>query len=99
MPVSEILRITRQLTEGLQCAHEAGIVHRDLKPGNVMLLHDGTVKILDFGLARARDQSLSDPGARLGTVSYMSPEQIRGETVNARADLGAVGATVTAARA
>jgi serine/threonine protein kinase/Tol biopolymer transport system component len=91
MRVSEILEITRQVTEGLQCAHGAGIVHRDLKPGNVMLLPDGTVKILDFGLAKARDEGLSEPGARFGTVSYMSPEQIRGETVNERADLWAVG--------
>jgi serine/threonine protein kinase len=91
MRVSEIVEITRQVTEGLQCAHKAGIVHRDLKPGNIMLLPDGTVKILDFGLAKARDQSLSETGARFGTVSYMSPEQIRGESVDARADLWAVG--------
>jgi Tol biopolymer transport system component len=91
MPVSDVLEIARQVTEGLECAHGAGIVHRDLKPGNVMLLPDGAVKILDFGLAKARDQSLSEPGARFGTVSYMSPEQIRGETVNERADLWAVG--------
>ena len=91
MPVSDVLEIARQVTEGLECAHGAGIVHRDLKPGNIMLLPDGTVKILDFGLAKARDQSLSETGARFGTVSYMSPEQIRGEAVNARADLWAVG--------
>jgi hypothetical protein len=91
MPVGEVLEIARQVTEGLQCAHEAGIVHRDLKPGNVMLLPDGTVKILDFGLAKARDQSVSETGARFGTVSYMSPEQIRGVAVDGRADLWAVG--------
>ncbi|MBA3341939.1 MAG: serine/threonine-protein kinase [Gemmatimonadaceae bacterium] len=91
MPVSEILDIATQVIEGLECAHGAGIVHRDLKPGNVMLLPDGTVKILDFGLAKARDQSLSEPGARFGTVSYMSPEQIRGETANERGDLWALG--------
>lgn len=91
MPVGEILEIVRQVTEGLEHAHAAGIVHRDLKPGNVMLLPDGTVKILDFGLAKARDQSLSESGARFGTVSYMAPEQIRGEAVNGRADLWAVG--------
>jgi hypothetical protein len=91
MPVSDVLDIARQVTEGLECAHGAGIVHRDLKPGNVMLLPGGTVKILDFGLAKARDQSLSQPGARFGTVSYMSPEQIRGEAVDGRADLWAVG--------
>lgn len=89
--VSEVLAITRQIAEGLRCAHDAGIVHRDLKPGNIMLLPDGTVKILDFGLAKARDQSLSEPGGRFGTVSYMSPEQIRGEAVNGRADLWAAG--------
>jgi len=91
MAVSEALVIARQVAEGLECAHRAGIVHRDLKPGNVMLLPDGTVKILDFGLAKAHDQSLSEPGARFGTVSYMSPEQIRGELVDGRADLWAVG--------
>jgi serine/threonine protein kinase len=91
VPISDAVEIARQVTEGLQCAHGAGIVHRDLKPGNVMLLPDATVKILDFGLAKARDQSLSEPGARFGTVSYMSPEQIRGEAVDARADLWAVG--------
>jgi len=91
MPVGEILEITRQVASGLKCAHASGIVHRDLKPGNVMLLPDGTVKILDFGLAKARDQSLSETGARFGTVSYMAPEQIRGEAVDGRADLWALG--------
>ncbi len=94
MSVPEALEITKQFTEGLRCAHDAGIVHRDLKPGNIVLLPDGTVKILDFGLAKARDQSLSEPGARFGTVSYMSPEQIRGVGVNTRADLWAVGAVL-----
>src|SRR5467141_3074242 len=89
--VRESLEIARQIAEGLQAAHAAGIVHRDLKPGNVMLLRDGTVRILDFGLAKARDQSMSETGARFGTVSYMSPEQIRGETADGRADLWALG--------
>jgi eukaryotic-like serine/threonine-protein kinase len=91
MPVGGALEIARQIAEGLQAAHAAGIVHRDLKPGNVMLLPDGTVRILDFGLAKARDQSLSETGVRFGTVSYMSPEQIGGETVDGRADLWALG--------
>jgi serine/threonine protein kinase len=91
MRVSEVLEITKQVAEGLRCAHAAGILHRDLKPANIMLLPDGSIKILDFGLAKAGDQSLSEPGARFGTVSYMSPEQIRGETVNERADLWAMG--------
>ena len=91
LPVPEVLHIARQIAEGLEAAHAAGIVHRDLKPGNIMLLPDGTVRILDFGLAKARDQSLSETGARLGTVSYMSPEQVRGERVDGRADLWALG--------
>ena len=91
IPVREALEIARQIAEGLQAAHAAGIVHRDLKPGNIMLLPDGTVRILDFGLAKARDQSLSETGAHFGTVSYMTPEQIRGENVDGRADLWALG--------
>ena len=91
MPVSEILEIARQVTEGLEYAHAAGIVHRDLKPGNVMLLPDGTMKVLDFGLARAVDQGLSEAGVSFGTVSYMAPEQIRGEAADVRADLWAMG--------
>ena len=89
--VRESLEIARQIAEGLQAAHGAGIVHRDLKPGNVMLLPDGTVRILDFGLAKARDQSRSEAGIRFGTVSYMAPEQVRGVNVDARADLWALG--------
>jgi len=91
MPVNECLEIARQIAEGLQAAHAAGVVHRDLKPGNVMLLPDGTVRILDFGLAKARDQSISETGAHFGTVSYMSPEQVRGDKVDGRADLWALG--------
>jgi eukaryotic-like serine/threonine-protein kinase len=91
IPVRESLDIARQIADGLQAAHAAGIVHRDLKPGNVMLLPDGTVRILDFGLAKARDHSRSEAGVRFGTVSYMSPEQIRGGDVDGRADLWALG--------
>ena len=91
LPVAEALAIARQIAEGLGCAHAAGIVHRDLKPGNVMLLPNDTVKILDFGLAKARDQILSASSARQGTAAYMAPEQIRGEVVDARTDLWALG--------
>jgi TolB-like protein len=91
LPVVEAIEIARQIAEGLAYAHTAGIVHRDLKPGNVMLVRDGPVKILDFGLAKARDQSLSSVSARMGTVVYMAPEQIRGEAVDARTDLWALG--------
>jgi serine/threonine protein kinase/Tfp pilus assembly protein PilF len=91
IPVRDALEIARQIAAGLQAAHTAGIVHRDLKPGNIMLLPDGAVRILDFGLAKARDQSVSETGVRFGTVSYMSPEQIRAENVDGRADLWALG--------
>ena len=89
--VRETIEIARQIAAGLQAAHAAGIVHRDLKPANVMLLSDGTVRILDFGLAKARDHSLSTTSVRLGTVSYMSPEQIRAGDLDGRADLWALG--------
>jgi eukaryotic-like serine/threonine-protein kinase len=91
VPVRESVDIARQIAEGLQAAHAGGIVHRDLKPGNVMLLPDCTVRILDFGLAKARDHTRSGAGVRFGTVSYMSPEQIRGDNVDGRADLWALG--------
>jgi serine/threonine protein kinase/Flp pilus assembly protein TadD len=89
--MQEALEIARQIAEGLQAAHAESVVHRDLKPANVMLLPDGTVRILDFGLAKARDQSLTETGAHFGTVSYMSPAQARGEQVDGRADLWALG--------
>jgi len=89
--MQDALEIARQIAEGLRAAHAAGIVHRDLKPGNVMLLPDGTVRILDFGLAKARDHSLSETGVRFGTASYMSPEQMQGATVDGRSDLWALG--------
>jgi tetratricopeptide (TPR) repeat protein len=85
------LDIARQVADGLACAHAASVVHRDLKPGNVMLLPDGTVKILDFGLAKVGDLTRSKSGAALGTIGYMSPEQIRGRAVDARTDLWSLG--------
>ncbi|HUF35527.1 MAG TPA: serine/threonine-protein kinase [Gemmatimonadales bacterium] len=89
--VPDALEIARQIAQGLGAAHEAGIVHRDLKPGNLMLLPDGIVKILDFGLARVRDLSLTEPRTLLGTAAYMAPEQIGGDEVDGRADLWALG--------
>lgn len=91
LSVRETMEIARQIAEGLRAAHVAGIIHRDLKPANVMLLPDGTVRILDFGLAKARDHSLSTISVRFGTVSYMSPEQIRADSLDQRADLWALG--------
>jgi serine/threonine-protein kinase len=83
--------IARQVARGVAAAHAAGIVHRDLKPANVMLLPDGLVKVLDFGLAKARAEGLSRTGGMLGTAAYMAPEQIRSEAVDPRTDLWALG--------
>jgi serine/threonine-protein kinase len=89
IPVAEALRIAKQVTEALEAAHERGVIHRDLKPGNIKLTSDGTVKVLDFGLAKALQEeqatdvsnsptlvsAASMPGVILGTAAYMSPEQ------------------------
>ena len=91
LSIDDALGISEQIAAGLACAHAAGIIHRDLKPGNVMLLPDGTVKILDFGLAKATDATKTKSDVTLGTVSYMAPEQIRGSKVDARADLWSLG--------
>jgi len=91
------LEIATQIAEGLAAAHAAGITHRDLKPENILLTREGRVKILDFGLAKVRVAQASadsetitvqtDPGMVMGTIGYMSPEQVRGETVDHRSDI------------
>lgn len=91
LALTDALDIVRKITTGLAFAHARGIVHRDLKPGNIMLVPDGSVKILDFGLAKVRDFSQTKSHATTGTITYMSPEQIRGSDVGSRADLWAVG--------
>ena len=104
LPVRKAIDYGSQIARGLAAAHERGIIHRDLKPENVIVLPDGHVKILDFGLARPVSSPLSesesatglgtDPGTVLGTVGYMAPEQVRGQTLDARADLFALGAVL-----
>ncbi len=89
--VEEALEITAQMSRGLARAAERGIIHRDIKPGNLMLTTDGTVKIVDFGLAKMLGGELTQTGARMGTVSYMSPEQTRGDAVDQRTDVWSVG--------
>ena len=91
IPIPEAVSVARQILLALGAAHDAGIVHRDLKPGNVLLLPDGSVKIVDFGLAKVGDLALTGPGLRPGTVAYMSPEQLDGTAVDHRTDLWSLG--------
>src|SRR5574341_2071567 len=80
-----------QACSGLNYAHQRGIVHRDIKPANLMVLRDGAVKIVDFGIARIGDQSLTRTGQVVGTITYMSPEQINAQVVDGRTDIFSTG--------
>ena len=107
MPLTEALPVARQICDALEAAHELGIVHRDLKPANIKVRPDGTVKVLDFGLAKAMDPiGMSSPDAMqsptltaratqmgmiIGTAAYMAPEQAKGKAVDKRADIWAFG--------
>ena len=91
LPIDEALDIATQVADGLAKAHGQGVVHRDIKPGNVILTEDG-VRIVDFGLATFVDAlQLTAQGSTIGTAAYMSPEQVRGEQADARADVWALG--------
>jgi eukaryotic-like serine/threonine-protein kinase len=104
LPLAEALRIARSIADALSFAHDHGVVHRDLKPANIRIRPDGAVKVLDFGLARAAVTAstgsglstggLTRTGAVLGTVPYMSPEQLRGQAFDRRADIWAYGCTL-----
>ena len=110
LPLDEAWPIARQIAEALEAAHDHGIIHRDLKPANVKVRADGTVKVLDFGLAKVFDPTtitsdssqsptLTSPaetriGIIMGTAAYMSPEQARGKVVDRRADVWAFGCVV-----
>jgi len=92
LPVQESAAIVRQVCLGLEVAHAEGVVHRDLKPQNIMLDQQGKVSVMDFGIARSTDASnLTRTGALMGTPNYMSPEQARGQKVDARSDLYTLG--------
>ncbi len=87
----EAVAIVAQVLEALDAAHTLGIVHRDVKPANIMLLPNGQVKVTDFGISRINTSDLTQDGAVVGTPAYMSPEQCRGEHVDARSDLFSAG--------
>jgi len=89
----EALRIARDVAQALQGIHEAGVLHRDLKPGNVMLRNDGSLALIDFGMAKhaALQRDITDHGLIFGTPHYMSPEQGHGETLDPRSDLYSLG--------
>jgi len=106
IPLDEVLPIAKQIAEALEAAHEQGIVHRDVKPANVKVRADGTVKVLDFGLAKALDlapasdlsqsPTITSPamtrmGVIMGTAAYMSPEQARGSVIDSRTDIWSFG--------
>jgi serine/threonine protein kinase/Tol biopolymer transport system component len=92
LPINEALDYALQTAKGLARAHRQGIVHRDVKPANLMITSDGLVKILDFGVAKlSGEASLTRAGVAVGTAAYMAPEQVRGEEVDARADLWSLG--------
>src|SRR5438128_81939 len=93
IPVPEALSYLDQVLSALSFAHHQRVIHRDIKPANMMLTPDGTVKLMDFGIARTDDESskLTAPGSTLGSMNYMSPEQIRGETTDERSDLYSLG--------
>ena len=96
MPWREAVALVADAASALDAAHRAGLVHRDVKPSNLMRLHDGTVKVVDFGLARSMHvpSELTASGAIVGTPAYMSPEQCVGEPASAQSDLYALGCTL-----
>jgi serine/threonine protein kinase len=110
LSLDEAVAIARQIADALEAAHDQGIIHRDLKPANIKIRHDRTVKVLDFGLAKALDPTASSSAAAmnsptltahgtvagviLGTAAYMAPEQARGRAVDRRADIWAFGAVL-----
>lgn len=91
LPLSDVLRIVSSVAKALDYAHANGVVHRDIKPGNIRILNNGNVKVVDFGIARMLDVSSTHSGVIMGSPSYMSPEQVQGQKVDGRSDLFSLG--------
>ncbi|HSR11703.1 MAG TPA: serine/threonine-protein kinase, partial [Thermodesulfobacteriota bacterium] len=94
LPPARVLEIIAGVAEALDFAHRHGIVHRDVKPANIMITPEGHIKVMDFGIAKVASSTQTQAGSVLGTPSYMSPEQIRGEDLDGRSDLFSLGSVL-----
>ena len=95
LPVPQVLQIAAAIADGLDAAHQLGMVHRDVKPQNILVTHDGTAKITDFGIAKSSlSTAQTDTGVTFGTADYISPEQARGQPATAQSDIYALGVTI-----
>jgi eukaryotic-like serine/threonine-protein kinase len=95
LPLRDVMSYISQTLAALAYAHEHGVIHRDIKPGNIMVTPHGVVKLMDFGIAKSKTETMkTQPGTTMGSLHYMSPEQIHGVTVDARSDLYSVGITL-----
>ena len=95
IPLNDVLNYSQQVLAALSYAHSKGVTHRDIKPANIMITSHGLVKLMDFGIAKSStDLQLTRPGTTMGSVYYMSPEQVRGGTVDARSDIYSFGVTL-----
>ncbi|MGC2544811.1 MAG: protein kinase, partial [Silvibacterium sp.] len=95
IPLNDVLNYSAQVLAALSYAHSKGVTHRDIKPANIMITSHGLVKLMDFGIAKSTtDLQLTRPGTTMGSVYYMSPEQVRGGTIDARSDIYSFGVTL-----